>query len=106
VSAGVAETDNTRQATIGIGFGVLLGMMLNCFMAGPNVVSWDLLALGRAGPYQLVVHHAHGTIVEYFADVTAALLREGELEDLLVEAPSMSGVSPDPRWTPVDLEVH
>src|ERR1700758_1628271 len=84
---------------VGIRLGLRLDMMLNCFMAGPDVVSWDLLALGRAGPYQLIVHHAHGAIVEYFADVTAALLRQGELEDLLIEARSRSGVSPDPRWT-------
>jgi hypothetical protein len=62
---------------------VLLGTMMNLFMAGPDVVTWDLLALGHAGPYQLVVHHAHGAIVEYFADVTAALLRLDDLEDLL-----------------------
>ena len=80
------ETGNIGQATNGMGLGVLLGMMMNCFMAGPDVVSWHLRALGRAGPYRLVVHHAHGAIVEYFADVTAALLRQGELEDLLIEA--------------------
>jgi len=57
---------------VGIGLGLLLGTMMNYFMAGPDVVSWDLLALGRAGPYQLVVHHAHGAIVEYFADLTAS----------------------------------
>jgi hypothetical protein len=80
--------------------------MLNYFMAGPDVVSWVLLALGRAGPYQLVVRHAHGTIVEHFDDVTAALLRQGELEDLLTEARSGSSVSPDPGWTSVELDVH
>ncbi len=90
----------------GIGLGMLLGTMMNYFMAGPDVVSWDLLALGRAGPYQLVVHHAHGAIVEYFADVTAALLRQGELEDLLIEARSESRLSRDSRWTPVEQKVH
>jgi hypothetical protein len=80
--------------------------MMNCFMAGPDVVSWDLLALGRAGPYQLIVHHAHGAIVEYFADVTDALLRQGELEELLIEAGSESRLSRDPRWTPQEPKVH
>ena len=84
----IAGTGNSTQATVGIGLGVLLGTVPNYFMAGPDVVTWDLLALGRAGPYQLVVHHANGVIVEYFADVAAALLREGELEDLLIEARS------------------
>jgi hypothetical protein len=94
------------QTTVGIGLGVLLSAMLNCFMAGPDIVSWDLRALGRAGPYQLVVHHAHGALVEYFADLTAALLRQGELEDLLIEARSESQVVPDPGWTPVELDLN
>jgi hypothetical protein len=97
---------NAVQLMVGIGLGLLFGTMMNYFMAGPDVVSWDLLALGRAGPYQLVVHHAHGAIVEYFADVTAALLRQGELEDLLIEARSESRLSEDPRWTPIELKVH
>jgi hypothetical protein len=97
---------NAVQATVGIGLGVLLSTMLNYFMAEPNQVTWDLVALGRAGPYQLVIHHAHGAIVEYFADVTAALLRQGELEDLLIEARSESRLSGDPRWTPIELKVH
>ena len=80
--------------------------MLNCFMAGPDVVTWDLLAWGRAGPYQLVLHHAHGAIVEYFADVTAALLRQGELEALLIEAGSASRLTHDSRSTPLELKVH
>ena len=91
---------------VGIGLGMLLGTMMNYFMAGTEIVSWDLLALGRAGPYQLVVHHAHGAIVEYFADVGAALLREGELEDLLIEARSKAQVLADAGWTPVELELN
>jgi len=91
---------------VGIGLGALLGAMMNYFMAGPDVVSWDLLALGRAGPYELVVHHAHGAIVEYFADVTTALLRQVELEDLLIEARSESRLSQDSRRTHLELKVH
>jgi hypothetical protein len=80
--------------------------MMSYFMAGPDVVSWDLLALGRAGPYQLIVHHADGALVEYFGDVASALLRQGELEDLLIEARSKSQVSLDPSWTSVELELN
>jgi hypothetical protein len=32
------------------------------------------------------VHHAHGVIVEYFDTSAAALMREQELEDLLIAA--------------------
>ena len=71
--------------------------MLNVFMAGPDLVSWDLTALGRNGPYRLAIHHANGSIIEYFDNVTAALLREGELEDLLVAAPAGAGTRPNMR---------
>jgi hypothetical protein len=105
-AVGVAKSGNAVQAIVGIGLGLLLGTLMNYFKAGPNVGCWDLLAVGRAGKYQLVVHHALGAIVEYFTDVTAAVLREGELEDLLMEAGSASRVSLDPRWTLVQLRVH
>ena len=80
--------------------------MMNLFKIGPDVGCWDLLALGRAGPYQLIVHHAHGELVEYFADVTAALHRQGEVEDLLNQARSEFQVSLDPRWMPTEQVVH
>jgi hypothetical protein len=105
-AACVAETGKVVQTRVGISLGLLLGTLMNYFMAGPDVVRWDLLAVGRAGPYQLVVHHPHGAIVEYFTDVTAALVREGELEDLLIEACSASRISMDRRWTLVQLRVH
>ena len=60
--------------------------MLNFFMAGPDLVRWDLIALETNGPYQLQVQHRHGVIVEYFTSTSAALLRERELEDLLIAA--------------------
>jgi CheY-like chemotaxis protein len=62
--------------------------MLNFFMAGPDLVSWDLTALGPQGdgPFRLVVHHATGSITEHFDTVTGALIREGQLENLLVAA--------------------
>ena len=60
--------------------------MANCFMAGPELVRWELTALGDEGPYRLSVHHATGSIIEYFEDVTKALLRERQLEQLLIAA--------------------
>jgi CheY-like chemotaxis protein len=62
--------------------------MLNFFMAGPDLVSWDLKALGPQGygPFRLVVRHAAGTITEHFDTVTGALIRQGQLESLLVAA--------------------
>jgi hypothetical protein len=38
------------------------------------------------GPFRLAVHHAMGVIVEYFETPAAALMRERELEDLLIAA--------------------
>lgn len=64
--------------------------MLNFFMAGPELVRWELIALGREGPYRLVIHHAQGSIIEYFKTPTAAMLRQAELEELLVAARSGS----------------
>jgi hypothetical protein len=60
--------------------------MANCFRAGPDLVHWDLTALGNEGPYRLSVHHPHGSIVEYFGEVSEALVREGQLEALLIAA--------------------
>jgi hypothetical protein len=61
-------------------------MTSSFFMAGPDFVHWQLTAVEHAGPFRLSMHHAQGVIVEYFKDSTAALLREHELETLLVAA--------------------
>ena len=76
--------------------------MLSYFMAGPDLVGWELTAVGHNGPYRLAIHHAQGSIVEYFDDVTAALLRQGELEELLVAARADAGASSDSSWVEVD----
>ena len=55
-------------------------------MAGPDFVHWQLTAVEQAGPFRLTIHHPQGVIVEYFNVSTAALLREQELEGLLVAA--------------------
>ena len=67
-------------------------------MAGPDLVSWDLTALGPqgTGPFCLVVHHATGSITEHFDTVTGALLRQGELETLLTAARGAGPVDPNP----------
>ena len=73
-------------------------------MAGPDLVRWELTALGHTKKYRLTIHHAHGSIVEYFDDVTAALLRQGELEELLVAARS-GGPAPEPPPEPAWVDV-
>jgi hypothetical protein len=67
--------------------------MSNFFMAGPDLVRWEVTSLGANGPYRLTVLHSRGTIVEYFRAMTPALAREAELEDLLTGA---RGVQPVP----------
>ena len=60
--------------------------MSNIFKAGTDLVRWDLTTLGADGPYRLSMHHPHGSIVEYFRAMPAALVREAELENLLTTA--------------------
>jgi hypothetical protein len=59
--------------------------VLSFFMAGPDMVRWDLTVESN-GPFRLTVRHARGVIVEYFNTSAAALLRQQELEDLLIAA--------------------
>ena len=77
---------------------VLPNTVLNFFMAGPDLVTWELTALGAGGegPYQLVIHHAAGRITEHFESVTTALIRQGQLEALLVAARGASPGDPLP----------
>jgi len=58
------------------------------FTAGSDLVRWHLVAIDAGGPYRLTVHHARGTIVEYFTTTDAALKREQEIERLLIAAGS------------------
>jgi hypothetical protein len=50
------------------------------------MVRWELTAVESNGPFRLTVHHATGVIVEYFETPAAALMREQELENLLIAA--------------------
>jgi hypothetical protein len=69
------------------GIGLATGTsVINFFMAGPEMVRWELTAVESQGPFRLTVHHATGVIVEYFDTSAAALMREQELEDLLIAA--------------------
>ena len=56
-----------------------------CFVAGSELVQWDIARLpGRS--YRLTVRHAHGVIVEYFTTLPKALSRQQALETLILEA--------------------
>jgi hypothetical protein len=59
--------------------------VLNFFMAGPEMVRWELVVESN-GPFRLTVRHAQGVIVEYFNSSSQALLRQQEIEDLLIAA--------------------
>jgi hypothetical protein len=61
--------------------------MLNFFMAGADLVRWEVESLGNAGPYRLSIHHGRGTIVEYFGSTAEALEREREIEAMFLTPP-------------------
>jgi hypothetical protein len=65
-------------------------LVINFFMAGTEMVRWELSAVESTGPYRLTVYHALGVIVEYFETSSAALMRQQELEDLLIAARGIS----------------
>ena len=71
--------------------------MQNYFFAGNELVHWDVrLVRSNSTPHvRLAVHHARGSIVEYFHSAEAALHRERELEDLLIAARSLGGSQPE-----------
>ena len=68
-------------------------------MAGPDLVRWDLTALGPhgTGPFRLVIQHATGSITEHFDAVTDALCRQGELEALLIAARGAGTIDLNPK---------
>ena len=80
-----SQTVRKRAARPGTGLAVRT-FVINFFMAGPEMVRWELTAVESNGPFRLTVRHAHGVIVEYFETSAAALMREQELEDLLIAA--------------------
>jgi hypothetical protein len=60
--------------------------MTSFFIAGPDLIHWQLRAVEQGGQFRLSIRHGRGVIVEYFTDAAAALLRERELEELLMAA--------------------
>src|SRR5215831_19902267 len=52
-----------------------LGRRMNMFVAGRDLIRWEVTAVNPEGPYKLVMHHARGAIVEYFRNMDAALRR-------------------------------
>lgn len=69
--------------------------MTNLFMAGSDLIRWEIVTLGEAGPYRLSIVHPRGTIVEYFTTTAAALDREQEIEALFL---SSSAARPATAW--------
>ena len=59
--------------------------MVNFFMAGAEMVRWEISAIGTDG-CRLMVTHANGTIVEYFGTSAQALDREREIESLFFKS--------------------
>lgn len=65
-----------------------MGGMFNFFMLGQERVRWEITAVGPSGPYRLSINLGPaGTVVEYFDDPTAALLREADIETVLTQSP-------------------
>ena len=65
--------------------------MSNIFVAGSELVLWEVAACGTDGSVRLVMRHAHGSIIEYFDSARAALDREAELEQLFRAARGLKG---------------
>jgi len=67
--------------------------VVNFFMAGTQVVRWELSTMPGGGIYRLAMFHPGGKIVEYFTSTTAALEREQELEAMFLNARSVEPVA-------------
>src|ERR1700694_126256 len=75
---------------------------MKCFLAGSHMVRWDLDVVDGAYPFRLSIHHEHGSIIEYFPTVQAALVRELDRERLLIaargfEPPAAHSMASSPR---------
>jgi hypothetical protein len=60
--------------------------VVNFFVAGSEIVRWEIAAADPVGNYQLTIWHSGGTIVEYFKTTAEALEREQEIEALILAA--------------------
>jgi len=79
---------------------------MNIFAAGRDLVRWEVTALNREGPYRLVMHHPRGKIIEYFNDMSTAMIREAELEALLVVVATHGSSRSKPSWIAAGGGVH
>jgi hypothetical protein len=69
---------------------------LNFFLAGPDLIRWNLDVVDSAGGarhVRLTMQYPRGAIVEYFKTTEMALDRERELEDLLIAARGFGGTT-------------
>ena len=64
--------------------------MVNFFMAGSDVVRWEVTSLGD-DVCRLTVTHPNGTIVEYFRMAARALERQKEIETLFLASRGTQG---------------
>jgi hypothetical protein len=67
--------------------------MTGFFMAGSNLISWEVVSLGDGDTFRLSVVHPQGRIVEYFTTTAAALAREQEIEALILAASTSQPVA-------------
>ena len=69
---------------------------MNFFLAGPDLIRWNLEVVDptRSDHVRLTMHHASGSIVEYFPSTHTALRREQELEGLLIAARGFGSFEP------------
>ncbi len=67
--------------------------VVNFFMAGTQVVRWELSTMPGGGIYRLAMFHPGGRIIEYFTSTTEALDREQELEAMFLNARSVEPVA-------------
>ena len=75
------------------------GTMVNFCQPGGDLVSpSEIVTLGQDGPFRLTIRHSRGVIVEYFPTISAALHRQGALEDML-SAVAFHGAVQIPRHT-------
>jgi len=58
--------------------------MVHFFTVGPHQIRCELHAMTPTGPYRLAVHHPGGPLIEYFDNAIAALVRQGEIEEVLL----------------------
>ena len=79
---------------------------MQMFVAGADVVRWELIALTPEGPYRLTMHHPRGSIVEYFKDATTALNRETELRELLIVIGKHGQADPTRTWLAASTGVN